>query len=163
MNNENKPTIIAVASVIAIAVGFVVYMSPKWNTESTVKRAAYVSQNADTQTGTMQTRDAWGNLIHCVRTLEPDGMAIAYQIRSAGRDETMMTKDDIVYTEVDWNKSKIAGKWIGKKSKEAATGVVAGWKSESKFAKTEEQSKGFTSKIKGIWDKLPDGETKDAL
>lgn len=68
--------------------------------------------------------DAWDNEIQIA--VEKQDTGTIYIGKSAGRDLTFDTKDDILVTEVDWNKSKIVGKFIGKKSTEVIRGIVDG-------------------------------------
>ena len=45
---------------------------------------------------------------------------------SAGRDGKHGTSDDIVGVDVDINKSRAVGKWIGGKTKEGVKGLIDG-------------------------------------
>jgi hypothetical protein len=47
---------------------------------------------------------------------------------SPGKDKQLNTSDDIVVEKTDINKSRIIGRWVGKKTKEFAKGVIGGVK-----------------------------------
>lgn len=53
-------------------------------------------------------------------------------VRSAGRDKIFDTSDDLVAEEIDINKSRVVGKWIGNKTRETVSGFLDGWSSKSK-------------------------------
>lgn len=50
---------------------------------------------------------------------------------SAGRDGVFDTSDDIMKHKIDYNKSRIIGKWIGQKGKQFTKGLIDGIKDRS--------------------------------
>lgn len=54
-------------------------------------------------------------------------------VRSAGADRQFGSPDDVEFTAVDLNKSRLAGKWLATKSKEAAKGIFDGLRSKPEF------------------------------
>jgi hypothetical protein len=54
-------------------------------------------------------------------------------VASAGQDGIFGNEDDIEKSAVDWNKSRVIGKWVGQKSKQAIKGFKEGVKEKSKF------------------------------
>lgn len=50
---------------------------------------------------------------------------------SPGKDKVLNTYDDVIVEKTDINKSKIVGRWVGKKTKEFAKGIIGGIKEKS--------------------------------
>jgi len=71
-------------------------------------------------------KDSWGTDIMVHREPLPDNKGTCYIGRSAGKDRSFKTSDDIEVIEVDWNKARIVGNFIGKKSKETFKGLIDG-------------------------------------
>ena len=78
-------------------------------------------------------QDVWGQPLKYEGSVEEDCIIVA--VRSAGPDGSFDTSDDIVAVRQDLNKSKLVGKWAGKRIKEAASGLWQGLKSKSDFKK----------------------------
>jgi hypothetical protein len=70
-------------------------------------------------------KDAWGTIIEVYIEPQTD-KGVSYLGVSAGKDQTFDTDDDIKVVEMDWNKARIVGNFIGKKSKETIKGVIDG-------------------------------------
>lgn len=77
--------------------------------------------------------DWWGNKIQITRVMNADKTAITYTAVSAGKDGIPGNGDDLSKFVIDFNKSKIIGKWVGEKSKQAVKGMKEGIKAKSKF------------------------------
>lgn len=77
--------------------------------------------------------DAWGRSLEYEGSVEEDYMVAA--VRSAGPDGVLDSPDDIVTIRKDLNKSKLVGKWAGKRIKEATSGFWQGLKSKTDFKK----------------------------
>ena len=78
-------------------------------------------------------QDAWGRPLEYEGSVEEDRIIVS--VRSAGPDGSFDTSDDIVSVRQDLNKSKLVGKWAGKRIKEAGSGLWQGLKSKSDFKK----------------------------
>jgi hypothetical protein len=68
--------------------------------------------------------DPWGNVVD--HKLEKSDNFDKATIRSAGPDGIKFTKDDIIVEKTDINKSRVAGEWVGEKSKEVVKGLFSG-------------------------------------
>lgn len=78
--------------------------------------------------------DKWGTtLLYRADSQSSEHKAVT--VVSAGADKKFDTSDDVVIQKVDFNKSKIVGKWAGKRAKEAVQGWTEGLKSKSDFEK----------------------------
>lgn len=64
--------------------------------------------------------DAWGRPLEYEGHVEED--CLISRVKSAGPDGMFGSEDDVVFVCKDLNKSKIIGKWAGKKIKEAGSG-----------------------------------------
>jgi len=106
------------------------------------------------------TKDAWGrNLIYSV-TLEPEVLVV--DVTSNGPDGIAGTGDDITAQRTDYNKSRIVGKWIGSKLKQAGDGVIEGVIGKSTFDEvTEEQRPEVVEEKNGLLDKVRGFFSKD--
>ena len=113
--------------IIVVLVGgaAMVYGKKKVDTEKMVERRA-IEVLATKGEAPELTKDAWGNAIK-ISYDEADDFRQATVI-SAGRDQEFGTKDDISATERDYHKTKIVGKWVGKKSIEFVKGAATGLK-----------------------------------
>jgi len=105
--------------------------------------------------------DAWGNPIRLER-IPAEGLdktGIGYLVVSPGPDGQLDTMDDIKALEIDWNKSRIVGKWMGKKMRQAGEGMAEGIMGKNEFETEEEheelKEKGFFGKLK---DKFTGGD-----
>ena len=134
--------------VIVLIIGFIFYMWPQWKTEQRVLDVAYVCQLVeDPEVLVQNNQDAWDR--DYVLETETGDAYVVYTVISSGRDGKFDTKDDIVGSEIDWNKSRIVGQWIGRKTKEVVVGIAEGVKEESKFENTEEKAEGIPA-----WEKF---------
>lgn len=61
------------------------------------------------------------------RTISDNGTHIYYEVEN----------DKYKQGKLDLNKSKIIGKWLGKKGKQIGKGIIEGWKLPDKFHKDE--------------------------
>lgn len=78
-------------------------------------------------------QDAWDRPLKYEGSVEEDYIIVS--VRSSGPDSSFGTPDDIVSVRQDLNKSKLIGKWAGKRIKEASSGLWQGLKSKSDFKK----------------------------
>ena len=85
----------------------------------------------DIQNGEGQLKDGWGNPLRFKRDVSPQ--AIAYTVSFSGRDQVFDTKDDMDESQVNFNKSRIVGDYLGTKAKEGWTGLKAGFGRKSEF------------------------------
>ena len=157
MTREQKINIIGTSiftMLLIVMISFTIRVWPVIKTGNIVSQQAISCKQNDTKSGVLETKDRWDNNLVCTRIAEET--VVIYEVRSSGRDKEFGTDDDITATKIDLNKSKILGRWIGKKTKEAAVGLIDGLKEESKFKGTEEKSVEFKSKAKGLWDLIPE-------
>lgn len=64
----------------------------------------------------LDTIDQWGNHLR-VDVVDGDTKK-TYNVVSSGPDGKFNTTDDIIATKTDYKKTKLIGRWLGKKSKE---------------------------------------------
>ena len=154
--------------VVFVAVGgYFLYKhnKPFWETEKIVCAEVTKLVHAKTEFGkhTLTTQDAWGNRLHYIKHVNSEGTLITHRVASPGPDRQLNTGDDIVAVKTDMNKSKIVGKWIGNKTKEATKGIIEGLKGDSEFdqAEGEKAKPGVSERIgktaKGAWSGLKKG------
>jgi hypothetical protein len=106
----------------------------KIKTEKIVKETAKVNMD-DLPENTMLTKfDAWGRPLRFSRTIVSEN-AISQTVTSAGKDGKFDTTDDISHTDIDLNKSRLVGRYIGSRVKEFSKGIVEGSKEKSRFDK----------------------------
>lgn len=120
---------IASCIVAVFCISFLKLAYPIWKTKSIENDALVKAMRCDLKTYD-NLIDAWGNKIDYHRIAEED--KITYYVQSYGKDG-IPSKDDITMIDVDYNKSAIIGKWVGKKSKDFAIGVKNGIMEKSKF------------------------------
>lgn len=75
-------------------------------------------------------KDIWGERI--IYTYVGSDDVLISTATSVGRDGEMNTKDDVTRTAHDFNKSKIIGEWVGKKSFQVIKGFNEGFKDTDK-------------------------------
>ena len=118
----SQPLIVGI--VIAIFLGLAacnLRRLPFINTANQVAQMAALARQGE---DILPQEDSWGNAIRLdIKHRDTDSI---YTCISAGKDGEFDTEDDISATEVELHKSRIVGKWIGKKSVEAAKGVFGG-------------------------------------
>lgn len=141
MNNkvELKIALSIILVVAGLAVGWVVVQktmaynaiaSTKKLVESEAKHyLSFVNKDEEYE----RKQDAWVQPLEYKGSVEED--CIIAVVRSAGPDGSFDTSDDIVGIRQDLNKSKLVGKWAGKRIKETASGFWEGLKSKSDFKK----------------------------
>jgi|19_taG_2_1085344.scaffolds.fasta_scaffold00858_14 hypothetical protein len=159
--------LVTVVVLFLIVTGYLYYThnKPFWDTEDAVRSEASKMVYAKKEFGkhTLTTQDAWGSSLQYVKRVNSDGTLITHVIKSPGPDRQINTGDDIVAVKTDMNKSKIVGKWIGKKSNEVLKGFIGGVKNKSEFDQGEgEKDKPAVSErigktAKGAWDGLKKG------
>jgi hypothetical protein len=126
MNHERMliAGVSAFLAVILIALCQYIYKNSK--THSILERTAFTAKHEHWQSSSNCSNviDAWRKPIsfECVS----NELKTTYILTSSGRDGIMRTKDDIVCITTDLNKSRIAGEWVGKKSKQFAIGLFHG-------------------------------------
>jgi hypothetical protein len=79
----------------------------------------------------IEQRDVWGHNLKHVREITEN--CAYYMVISAGLDGEFETDDDIGAVQTDYNKSRIAGKWLGSRAIEGIKGFKEGLKQKSKF------------------------------
>ncbi len=142
MSKEPLTPIKATAiSIIAFGSLFIIlqYVLPHFVTKSRVEKAAKIARSQDLQTDYCfeNIQDWWAKPICIKREVAKDKMAIVYMAISAGRDSLFDTNDDYVSVKTDLNKSKMIGKWAGKRAKEITKGLREGIFTKSKFEDTD--------------------------
>ena len=131
-----QTVIILVCGVIAFLLAFPL-LKAKWlraRTERIVKDVAKMAQYTDEPDGIRildKPVDAWGNQLQYTKISEAYG--ITHIVASGGEDHQINTKDDIIFVEIDYNKSRIFGHWAGQKSKEFLKGFRKSSTMPSKF------------------------------
>ncbi len=138
MNNalSNEKQILAIGLfILAIIIIFGYIFVQKIVTEDQLEQAAKIARSQDLQTGYCfdAIQDWWGTNICIKREVAQDGMAVEYMAVSAGKDKSFDTNDDMTVVKIDLNKSKILGKWAGKRAKEVTKGLQEGIFTKSKF------------------------------
>ena len=99
--------------------------NPVTRTTETVKKLVKSHCSHGVQAnGIIGDEDAWGNNLKA--SYVETKYRKTYTVSSAGRDGKHGTSDDIVGVDVDINKSRAVGKWIGGKSKEGVKGLIDG-------------------------------------
>ncbi len=83
-----------------------------------------------------EIQDVYGNVLKLEHSVSEDCLCV--KTTSAGLDKTLGNSDDIYCVKRDYNKSRIAGKWVVSRTKEFAKGVVSGFKTKSKFEDKDE-------------------------
>ena len=104
------------------------YAVPFFVTQSRVEDAARIAESRDLVDGYCfdYKSDWWGNPICIRREKAGDNLAILYIAVAPGRDGKVGTDDDYTKLRVDFNKSKIVGRWVGNRLKQFAHGFVEG-------------------------------------
>ena len=140
-NKEHNATgwiVVAIISFIAICS----YMSYRnYQYEWTRKKAVAIAKTSmdDLPEETvLGEADWWDNKFNFEREVTDD--YIRQTITSPGRDGVSGTKDDIVAIDTDWNKSRIAGRWMKDKSGEFFKGIFRD-KTKNRFEKHAEKEK----------------------
>ena len=132
MKSDEKTLILFLVTIVLFAAYIIV---PKMVTKNHLTQAVNIARSQDLQTGYCfsDIHDWWKTDICIKRELAPDGIAIEYTAISAGKDKTFETDDDMSVIKIDLNKSKMIGKWAGKRAKEAVKGLREGIFTKSKF------------------------------
>jgi hypothetical protein len=136
MKNEINGGVVAFFLVVCLFASIGAYMYLTRHERHTREQvAALVKTPMDDldQTATLTQRDAWGNELHFSRLATKT--YVQQTIVSAGKDGKFGTDDDIRGEDIDWNKSRIVGKWVGNKAKEFVKGLKDGEESQSRFEK----------------------------
>ena len=81
----------------------------------------------------VEETDLFGNELQYHKDIEDYG--ILHQLRTRGSDGEFNTNDDHVLSDIDMNKSRMIGHFVGQKSKEALKGIWDGLKKKSEFDK----------------------------
>ena len=133
---------------VAIGIAFVLFMigsciyeRPYSQTKETIHNALAKLEKLDNppERLTLGETDAWGNPL--VFYYSAEKTALSYKVVSPGPDGKEGTADDISETYVDYNLSRMAGKWTAEKAREFVKGVKDGLKTESKYEKAEQAQK----------------------
>lgn len=86
----------------------------------------------DKQAKTLLHTDSYEIVDYYGNTIRPDITKTenykTVRLVSPGKDKQLNTLDDIVVEKTDINKSRVIGRWVGKKTKEFAKGIVGGVK-----------------------------------
>lgn len=83
----------------------------------------------------VEKQDAWGNRLQV--NVELDKYTLFVECVSCGPDGQFGTSDDISCCVQDVNKSRVLGKWIGIKWKQASQGFIDGLTRKSPFDKDD--------------------------
>lgn len=150
-------SIVAVLSLV-VWVSYSIWRSaPTRETQRLVAQSAVTFQDDLPNDATLNQLDAWGHPLKFKR--HATDVEVSQTVTSAGEDGQFGTKDDITYTDIDYNKSRLVGRWLGEKSKE----VVKGFTDEvttrfDRFSPPEveaEPRQSLKDKIKGLWNEAP--------
>lgn len=127
--------VLAAGGMFVLALLLMVLIHSLWMNASTRNMLTEAALNAKRNHLLTVTNvvDSWGN--EAVFERIASETSIDYILTSKGADARLRTKDDIAVVVRDLNKSGMIGKWVGKKTKEFAKGVVNGLKDGSEFAK----------------------------
>lgn len=136
MTDEQKKIIVISGCILFISImGIIAYMYPVWKTEVELKKAAFVADKHDHQTGSTDYYDYWDNRILLIRENIKEENYIKYTAYSAGRDQEYNTDDDIEFFIINVNWSKSAGSAAGEMATEAWKGFKETFKKESRHDK----------------------------
>ena len=108
------------------------------NRENEIEWGDNPSEMQDINPGNIK-QDKWGNDLRYRGLINQD--VIFTRVSSDGKDGEPDTKDDIVEERSDINKSRLVGKWLGRKSKEAVGGIIDGLKEKSPFSEAKKKIK----------------------
>ena len=117
--------IIAILVCFGLYLGFVIYKRAKFIGNLQVQANFIVKTMNEVYVSDM-------NYLPCEVNLQRGTDYNMVTIKSAGYDKQMNTNDDIIVSSIDYNKSKIVGRWIGTKTKEGAKGFWEGIRDKSK-------------------------------
>jgi len=147
---DNTKIIISISLAVAVIVGFlIVFFSASNVTKRMVHRLAIEAREAQIDKNhTMEEKDGWGRNLIFVYTYEK--YQEVYSVISHGADGQLGTDDDLRYDAIDFNKSRIAGKWLADKTTEAARGIKDSLKETLKGNPKEEKDKEDKSFMKDI-------------
>jgi type II secretory pathway pseudopilin PulG len=123
MNINNVILYLVVLSIFS-GVAYFIYENAQYSRTVTQIRMA-INQTINENDAASTYKDVWGTTIEVYIEPQTD-KGVAYLGVSAGKDKTFDTDDDIKITEMDWNKARIVGNFIGKKSKETFKGLIGG-------------------------------------
>ncbi len=123
--------------VVLITAVLINILVPQISTGTRLERAAVTAKVDDVDDGTCfeDITDWWGNEVCISRVNDREKNVVIYTAISAGRDGEFGTDDDLSKVRRDYNKSKIIGKWAGKKFKQGVLGWYEGLKEKSKHDK----------------------------
>lgn len=108
---------------IPALLGWAIWSIVFWNVNETKETLESVAKSA--KHGLVVNRnDGWDRPIK-VSELEFSN-AVEFTARSAGKDGQFNTSDDLIHTEVDYKKTKMAAEWAGRKAKETTKGFFRG-------------------------------------
>ena len=126
----NKPYIVLLL-ILSLIFGFLVivlYLNQEYQNFNTVERYCIeVLKTGDL----ISQPDYFGNPVQSAFEQNTDYKIAS--VASAGKDGKFGTNDDLVVTRKDWNKSRITGEWVGKKSKEFTKGLIEGLRKPSQY------------------------------
>jgi len=134
-------TVVLFSVLVGVSIWAISYNVPRWKTEQSLPHMALDAKASRCtqedfmaiQNGNAPLQDGWGRDVGFKKIVEQE--LIAYVFCSSGRDGEFGTEDDIEASKLDWNKSRIIGKWLGKKSKETFIGLKEGFNAPSEFKK----------------------------
>lgn len=120
---------------LTLVVLFISSLLPNIVTNHRLESAAIMAKSIEVEDGHVFNNilDWWGEPIKISCGPTDDGMAFFYTAVSTGKDKTIGTIDDLKKTQIDLNKSKMLGHYVGKKAKEFVKGFKDGEKEKSKF------------------------------
>lgn len=124
----------AVAFIVLVVVPHMQLKSQIRDTQGKVNiESLYLMQFGEVE---IEKSDVWGNKLHY--SYYEDENIKSGKVVSSGPDGELGTVDDIAGHSTDFNKSRIAGEWAGKKMKEGIRGLWSGLRKKSDFKDKEE-------------------------
>lgn len=149
MNNEQPPSVgkvvLGLTTILVVIAGFlaIFYLVVVPMIEDATKKAERIKKTQELVASEAKQciknwdakvepkQDAWGNDLYY--SIMADKRVVSARVTSTGPDGEYMTNDDITVREEDFNKSRIAGEWLGKRLKEGAKGLADGLKAKPDF------------------------------
>ena len=144
--------IVAIFTIIAIVHSYIYRYETK--TTKIVTSLAKIHMDDKENVATLNEVDAWGKPLHFIR--HATDTSVSQTIISAGADGEFGSADDISYQDVDLNKSRLVGKWIGSRTKEFVKGLRESDTEPSRFEKLTEKPT-----TKPTWRERVFGKKKD--
>ncbi len=114
-------TILAVSFLIIIGAAFLSKLSERKEAQLALEKATLAQLDAES---VLEIKDYYGTNFKFEKTATEDCVTVIGA--SAGPDHIFGNEDDISCTKRNYNKSRIVGKWISKKSKEFVKGMISG-------------------------------------